>query len=256
MCRRSIAFVVAVSSILSASIARAEETAQGLADSGLIVGLERVVTLVNYVNVTASPPNGGQSSTVSVTSLAFLATDPGGPGDSFPVSPRLAVDGVFGPHLTLGGAAWIFADVSYSVSSGGMSRDQPKRTYGGIAPRVGWILPLTDSLSFWPRAGVEYETLSSASSTTSAGGTTITSSGASLNQLSADIEANLVYSPYRHIGFELELYGAIPISGNASIDQGNGTSTNIGLAGARRGTLGRHDRLLLTARLPPPAPRP
>jgi hypothetical protein len=48
-----------------------------------------------------------------------------------------------------------------------------------------------------------------------------------MNQFSVDIEGNLVYSPFPHLGFNVELFGSIPASGNLSVDTGTGSTTNV-----------------------------
>ncbi len=106
----------------------------------------------------------------------------------------------------------------------------------GVAPRLGYIVPLTPSLAFWPRAGVAYSTVSKSSSNSASA--TSFGSVASLNQFSVDLEGNLVYSPFPHLGFDLELFGSIPASGNASVDNGNGTSSSIPIAEAVVGLTG------------------
>ena len=84
--------------------------------------------------------------------------------------------------------------------------------------------------------------MSKASTSATVGGTTITASGVSLNQLAANIESNFVYSPFRHVGFDAEVFGAIPITGSASVDTGNGASVNENISdvavGLTMGVLG------------------
>jgi hypothetical protein len=221
--------------VTTAISASAHADIEDLTDAKAIVSLERVVSLVTWESVSVSP-SGGSSATGTVTTFGTFASAPGGAGDAFALVPRLAVDGVVGHGFTLGAAAWIFVDVSSSTSSMGTSQDNPKRTYGGVAPRLGYIVPLTPSLAFWPRAGVAYSTVSK-SSNNSASATGL-GSGASLNQFSVDLEGNLVYSPFPHLGFDLELFGSIPASGNASVNNGNGTSSSVPIAEAVVGLTG------------------
>jgi hypothetical protein len=158
------------------------------------------------------------SNSISGLSIGTLAGDPGSAANAFYLVPRLALDAVVAPHVTLGGAAWVYTQVSGSSSSGSISVDRPKATYFGLAPRVGYIAPLSDTVAFWPRAGIEYHTISTSSTTSAVGGSTVTFNGGSEHQLAADLEAHLVVTPWDHIGFDVELYGAIPITGGSSTD--------------------------------------
>ncbi len=224
MPRRVVAGVVCGALVVASTDAQAGP-AQDLAQSKVVIGIERAVTFVTYETFTLTPQGGGTSVTESDTSLGLLSPDPSGVGDSFYLVPRLAFDFVVGSGFTLGGGAWIHTSVSRSQSSGGNSQDQPKPTYGGLAPRIGYILPMTDTLAFWPRAGIEYHSLS-ASSVGGGTGTTLSSGNTSFNQLAIDVEANLVIAPFEHFGLDLELFGAFPLTGTVSESQGS-TTTNI-----------------------------
>ena len=194
MSRRLLAAFSLFAVTTASTSARADT--EDLTNASVVVGLERVVSLITWEQFTAS--SNGQSTSETLTSIATFSTDPGGVGDAFALSPRLGVDAVVSHGLTLGGSAWVFTDISRSASSGGTSQDQPKRTWGGIAPRVGYILPLTPSLAFWPRAGVAYSTLSTSTANTGAGAI-VSSGGTSLSQFSVDLEGNLVYSPFPRV---------------------------------------------------------
>jgi hypothetical protein len=228
MSRRLLAAFSLIAITTASASARADT--DDLTNAGVVIGLERVVSLVTWESVSTSL--NGTSSTAQVASFASFGPDPGGVGDAFAVAPRLAVDGVVGHGFTLGAAAWIFTDVSSSnTTSGGgasQSNDGTKRTFGGIAPRLGYILPLTPNLAFWPRAGVAYSTIST-SSPSGGSGVVVSSGGSSLNQFSVDLEGNLVYSPFPHVGFDLDLLGSIPASGNLTAA---GSSQSLSIAEA------------------------
>jgi hypothetical protein len=226
-------FVIASASMaaITAAVATAlAEPSNDLTNATVIVGLERVVSLFTYESVSTTPNGSSTSQTETVTSIGTFASAPGGASDAFAVVPRLAVDGVLAEHFTLGGAAWIFTDLNSSVSSAGMSQDGSKRTFGGIAARAGYILPITDSVAFWPRAGVEYATVSRPGVSETVGGTTLNEGGTSVNQFAVDLEGNLVVTPFRHLGFDIDFFGSIPVSGGTSVDEGGGVTANSSLA--------------------------
>jgi hypothetical protein len=214
------AMIVAAATLsigLVSTVARAGDPTESLVDSRVIVGLERVVSFVTYESASVTPNGSSSTGTVSVTGLSLAANDPASASDVFYTVPRLGVDAVLGAHFTLGGAFFAWTDVSSSVSvSGGNvtapSQDQPKRTYWGIAPRLGYIVNVSPIIALWPRAGIEYHNLNQ--STINENGTTV--GGGSLQQLAMDLEGNLVIAPYDHIGFVVTVYGAIPISGSIS----------------------------------------
>ena len=128
--------------------------------------------------------------------------------------PRLAFDWLPIQNLTLGGAVWLYADLSAteSTSTGGTSKstDQPKVTYWGIAPRVGYVIPMGDKLSFWPRAGIEYHDVSTSN---------VGAGSGSVTQFAIDVEAMLVISPWNHFGFTVGADRRHPHQRQADRDQ-------------------------------------
>src|SRR5690606_14350833 len=84
-------------------------------------------------------------------------------------TPRVGVDYVMDGGLTLGGGIG-YASVSGSteVEGGGQSVESDGPAYSGLvfAPRVGYAMPLTESIDLWPRGGITYASLSSEFTTT------------------------------------------------------------------------------------------
>jgi hypothetical protein len=191
-----------------ASSAHAEE-GQGehrFGSPGFIVSADRLLPLLSYQSVKIDE-NGG-SETQSRLSVSLMNNGPPGDFSTFYNLPRLAFDWVPIQNLTLGGAAWLYMDLQASLSNGSNSTDQTKLTYWGIAPRVGYIVPMGDKLSFWPRAGVEYNSV-----TSNDGSVTQT-------QFAVDVEALLVISPWNHFGFTVGPTADIPISGKTTVPSG------------------------------------
>jgi opacity protein-like surface antigen len=122
----------------------------------------------------------------------------------------------------LGGAIWAYTQLTATDGlspAGGSSRstDQPKVTYWGFAPRVGYVVPLGDVLSLWPRAGVEYHNASASSVNGSA--------SPSVDQFAIEAEVMLVISPWNHFGFTVGPTLDIPVTGKSTSGSAMGTAT-------------------------------
>jgi hypothetical protein len=218
----------AVSTISLASSARADDGPgfHRLGDPGFIISADRLLPLLSYQSNKVTQSDGS-SDTKSSLSIALMNSGPYGVFSSFYNLPRLAFDWVPVRGLTLGGAAWLYTDLqstdTVSPAGGGSSKssDQPKVTYWGIAPRIGYIFPMGDKLSFWPRAGVEYHDVSSSN---------VGAGSGSITQFAFDAEAMLVISPWHHFGFTVGPTVDVPITGEQTTTSaptnGGATSTS------------------------------
>lgn len=159
--KRIVVIGMAVTALAVGSPASAEE-GQGehrFGNPGFIVSADRLLPLISYQSTETT--QNGTSDTQSRVSIALMNNAPFEAYSTFYNLPRLAFDWLPVQNLTLGGAAWLYADLLAINSSGGTSTDQAKLTYWGVAPRVGYIIAMGDKVSFWPRAGVEYNNVSS-----------------------------------------------------------------------------------------------
>ncbi len=175
----------------------------GLASKGeLILGADRLFRLIEYAAV--SQGSGTSSSTDKTTSISLF----GGTGSVFYNLPRLAFDYAVTDNLTIGGAAFAHFTLSSTTSSGGgPSNDTSKIRLLGVAPRIGYVLPLSSSIWFWPRAGITYDVLTISQPT---------GTSSSLSQFAANVEAMFVFSPVEHVGITLGPAVDVPISGSLS----------------------------------------
>lgn len=210
--------------------ARAASPAADFASSGTaVISADQVVPIVSYISTMST--SGGVKTTYSATSIALVTAGAGNLASaiSFKMLPRLAFDYVVGPGITLGGSAWIFANLSASQdvapASGGTSTstDQPKATYWGFSPRIGYALAVSDNVSVWPRLGVEYGDIEIGGITRNG----VTTGSSSLNQLSLDVDGLLVVTPVHHFGIAIGPTAAIPLTGKASsTTTANGMNTS------------------------------
>jgi opacity protein-like surface antigen len=217
----------AVATLSFDSSARAEE-GQGthrFGSPGFIVSADRLLPLLSYQSIKTTQDDGS-SDTQSRLSIALMNNGPFQVFASFYNLPRLGFDWLPVQNLTLGGAAWFYTDLQASESvapAGGSSKsgDQPKVTYWGVAPRVGYIFPMGDKLSLWPRAGVEYHNVSSSD---------VGNGSGSITQFAFEAEAMLVISPWNHFGFMVGPTVDVPITGEQTTAGNTGgmpTSTRV-----------------------------
>jgi hypothetical protein len=220
-----LAALAAVASMTAATPALADDEPEpahraGFGSHGVIVSAERLIPLVTYGSYKNTDPDGS-STTESRVGVAFLTNGPlGGLTTTYNI-PRLAFDFVVVPNLTIGGAAWVYSDLSAKHDSSpahgpSQSEDQAKFTYWGFAPRIGYVAALSDTVALWPRAGIEYHSLGTGDVTRTSGGQTTTDYGSTTWQLAADLEAMLVITPWNHFGFAIGPTADIPISGKTS----------------------------------------
>jgi len=206
---------VAVAAVALADSAHAEE-GQGVhrfGNPGFIVSADRLLPLISYQSIKTSPEDGGGSDTQSRLSIALMNNAPFSAFSSFYNLPRLGFDWIPVQNLTLGGAAWLYTDLSANdntTTPAGVSTSvgQAKVTYWGIAPRIGYIFPMNDKLSFWPRAGIEYHNVSSSD---------VGNGSGSITQFALEAEALLVISPWNHFGFTVGPTADIPITGKQTL---------------------------------------
>jgi hypothetical protein len=233
--RKLLPVAVGIAALAEATSAKAASPAADFASSGTAIISVDLMPIVSYTSTSESTAGGGKT-TNSATSIALVTSNAGNAASaiSFRQLPRLAFDYVVGPGITVGGSAWVFANLNVSQSTtppgGGSSTssDQPKATYWGVAPRVGYVAPIGNILALWPRVGIEYGDIeiSATTSTIQVVGNpvTIMTGGSSVNQLALDVDALFVVTPIEHLGLTIGPTVAIPLTGKVS----SSTTTNAG----------------------------
>lgn len=227
--------------LLASKLAYAQR--QGFGDTGqFIVGADRLVPLLSYSETwtghlgNLGAGETGETTTSSQTALSFFwgATSP---GETFFTVPRIGFDYVLAPHFTIGGEMALFATTGASQSTehdqaNGVSTTTPgaptTRTLFGIAPRVGYILRLTNLFGLWLRGGLSFYT---ESDTTNVGANV--SSGS--NQFAMDLEPQFVITPLPHIGLTMGPTLDVPLFGRIWVDPNESASSAVfyfGITGA------------------------
>jgi opacity protein-like surface antigen len=220
-----IGVTLAASSLATSAAAEEGQGEHRFGSPGFIVSADRLLPLVSYQSTELS--QNGNSDTQSRLSIALMNNGPPEVFSTFYNLPRLAFDWVPIQNLTIGGAAWLYVDLQATdTKSGSSSTDQAKLTYWGIAPRVGYIVPMGDKLSFWPRAGIEYNNVSSSDGSES------------ITQFAVDLEAMLVISPWNHFGFTVGPTADIPITGKQTVANSGQVDLSMLQVGLSAGMLG------------------
>jgi hypothetical protein len=222
MTRPPMVLAAAMAVLTLAGSARAEE-GQGkhrFGNPGFIVSADRLLPLLSFQSVKETASDGS-SITDSRVSIALMNNAPFDALQSFYNLPRVAFDWIPVQNLTVGGAVWLYADLSSSQTTStpgkaSVSTDTPKATYWGIAPRIGYIFPMSDKLSFWPRVGVEYNNV---------GLSNVGQGSQSITQFAFVAEALLVVSPWNHFGFTVGPTLDAPITGEQTTTNSTTTGT-------------------------------
>lgn len=225
--------VTAASSVvlLAASSAGAQEKGNLGSKGQLILSADRLVPLFAYgVNKTTDSQQGGDVVTTrSQPSFSLLPNfNTSQLAGNFYNVPRLSVDYTVIDRLTVGGSVILFftAGGSTEVKQGSqsVSTDAPSTTLFGIAPRVGYILGLTDLFAFWPRGGFSFYSLSSKSTDTRNNQTT--TSTVSTSQFAINLEPVFAITPVQNLFFIVGPVIDIPLTGTQKTETSVGSTTN------------------------------
>jgi opacity protein-like surface antigen len=230
MRRTAVVVGLALGMLTAAGSASAADEPAGLASQGqFIFSADRLFSVLSYQDEKAGPDTATVSS--SRTQIGLFS---GLNGANFFTVPRLGFDYTITPNITLGGSLFVYTELGASTTTSNgtqsVSNPDPKVTYWGLAPRAGYILPITDSFSFWGRLGFSFieGTASTPSSTMTVGNQTVTvqSSSASKSIWAVDVEPMFVYSPVNHFGFVFGPTVDIPLTGSNSQTSNGMTVSN------------------------------
>lgn len=220
--------------------AEAAGHANGLGEKGqLIISADRLLPLFSYTysSVTNTVNNTDLVTSRSGSGLSLLFGRNFGIGDANDVAPnvhtipRVAFDVTIINHLTIGAAlAFGFGlggtyqeDVVNNNSVTTRKVDLPTTTAIGFAPRVGYVIPLSDMFAFWPRAGIGFYSVSAGFEQQNGGAVTNIKTTDSI--LSLDLDPQFAIVPVEHFFIHAGPIINVPLSGSRSITRTTGATT-------------------------------
>ncbi len=198
--------------LVTTSIAAADTVGNDFGQQGqLILSADRLSPLFSYSRV-KTDQGGGDSTTQSTTSMNLFWA--GNTQDFYDI-PRAGLDYVIAPNLTLGGTVFVTVPMSSTRSTTQNNvttdRDGTKVDAFGLGVRVGYAMPLTPRISFWPRGGISYTRVGTTNQQQGGNGNTTSST---VTQTAINLEPLFVFSLAPHLGIELGPVIDVPLSGN------------------------------------------
>ncbi|MCW5833233.1 MAG: hypothetical protein KIS78_12605 [Labilithrix sp.] len=224
MIRRTAPGALALTTLLFATwSARAEGDGRFGERGQLVVTADRLVPIVGYTTQSITAVQGDTTTKVteSGASLALFVGREPSLGAMHSV-PRVAADVTVWPRLTIGGSFVV------AFGIGGTRAEERRPSVGratarenvlpgstvlGFAPRVGYVLRLTDTLAFWPRAGLAFYSVRSEREQTNNVG--VTSAAAETDTVfSLDLDPQLVWTPLPHVLLHAGPVANLPLTGS------------------------------------------
>jgi len=237
--KRTLTAALSTLAVLTAAPLAMAQKAEFGQQGQFILSADRLVPFFSFDDVSQAALQGGGNAAIksitnthSSTSLSILYGGMANPDEQFFTAPRVGFDYVVIPNVTIGGS------IVAVFSLGGSDKTETDFTNGqtqtnstahdtvtgfGLAPRAGYVLPITEMLSLWLRGGFSYYIASDKPPTNNN-----TTESITINQLSLDLEPQLVLTAIPHVGFTAGLDVDIPLTGGISenLTQG-GTSETI-----------------------------
>lgn len=174
-----------------------------------IISADRLSPLLSYSRVKVDQ-GGGDSTTTSTTSMSFFWA---GDVQDFYDIPRAGLDYVIAPNLTLGGTLFFTLPMSSTredtQNGTTTSRDAAKTNAFGLGDRIGYLVPLSPRITFWPRGGPSYTRIGVTNAVGGNGNTTSTAD----SQIALNLEPLFVISLTTHLGISLGPVFDVPLSG-------------------------------------------
>ena len=209
--KRTFQCAFAAAALLASSSAWAEDFGK---QKQLAVSAERLFGFT-YNSSSVSLQGGDYDSSVTGFSLLSSTPSTNNPGSVWGGygSPRIAGDYFVIDHLSVG-AALGYAHVSATAQPAGLGANET--TASGhvftFAPRAGYAIAFNDLIGLWPRAGFTYRAYSA--------------ENLSAHNLALTLEAPLTFNVLPHIVFWGGPTLDLGLSGSASRDNGNGSTTS------------------------------
>jgi hypothetical protein len=233
--------------LLGAAVFASSGTAEAADTKGfgdkyqLILSADRLIPAFSYTSASSTtngPGNTELTQSQSGAGMSLLLGRNVGIDEGFMVNPhtipRIAFDFTIIPKLTLGAAlAFGFglggSTETETVGPGNVlvrrESDSPTVTAIGLAPRVGYIIPLTRVVAFWPRAGFAFYSVSSNRDIIE-NDVVVGSRSNTDTFFSIDLDPQFVFVPVEHFFFHVGPLVNIPLSGTRSVESTIGPTTN------------------------------
>lgn len=205
-----LSLAVCWSAVAFSSIASAQSDPIG-AGGQLILSADRLFGL-NFSKF-KSESDDGDVTTLSRTDVALLFR----PVMNTPATiPQIGLDVGVAGAFTLGGALGFYSQSgeNESTPNGGgttISNDSPTVTAFVLAPRMGYGIPISSWLTFWPRLGLSYYNFHTSQTMGNGAERDNTFSGMSLN-----VDPVFVFIPVQHFAITAGPYLDMPLSGSTS----------------------------------------
>jgi hypothetical protein len=232
--------VAAATVLFAGAEAQAAGHANGLGEKGqIILSADRLIPVFSYTygSVTDTQNNVDLTTSRSGSGISLLfgrnlADDE---SHAVPVNvhtvPRIAFDVTVIKQLTIG------AGIAFGFGLGGTRKDQvvqggqkttqesdaPTATAIGIAPRIGYIFPISDVFAFWPRFGFAFYSVSSSQDINTGPG--IATVKATDTLFSLDLDPQFTWVPVEHFFINIGPIINIPFAGSRSLSRPVGTGT-------------------------------
>jgi len=236
---------LAASTVLLAALAVAPsasaQEAHGFGEKHqLILSADRLMPFFSFTSASTTQTQGNATvtRTDSGASLALLVGNEPTVG-SLHTIPRVAFDVTVIDRLTVGGSFVLAFGLSRTLSTESVSnqgqtvtteRDAPKATLVGVAPRVGYIIPLGSAFAFWPRAGFAFYSRSESADQVNGQGVVVGKDTDSLTAFSLDLDPQFAVVPIEHFFFTFGPIVNIPLTGSISHEEVRGpTTTNTSI---------------------------
>lgn len=150
----------------------------------------RAQSVSENTRVTGPAEVFGAKGQIAISSDAALTiqrrTISGAPGGTTSIQLAPAADYFVAPNLSLGG----FVGFDYTTSGDNSS------SRFSIGPRIGYNIPFSDLVSFWPKLGFSFASTSSTIAVTT--GPTTTSTTTSSTAFALNLYAPVMFHPVRH----------------------------------------------------------
>jgi hypothetical protein len=217
--------------LLGLSISPSLAHAQGALPPGsFIIGGERLIS-VGAETLTTEQSQAGVTDTDTIESTAVSLLGQGrlaisGFGPS--LLPRVGLDGVLGPGVTLGGSVFYTrtsGETENETSSAGLStstkNDAPTIGWFVIHPRIGYALALGDQFALWPRAGITYSSITATteSELTVDGVVTDVETESTFSTTNFSLEVLVAASPVPHTAIVFGPFLDLPLGGSSETER-------------------------------------